>query len=209
MDRIGIMGGSFNPIHIAHLIIAERFVEEMQLKKCYFIPSFVSPFKSNELADYSISAEHRLKMVKLAVANNNKFEVDSFEISRTGISYTIDTVKYYCNRFPNATLFLFIGEDQLSEFPKWRNWQEILKLCNLCVARRPDNKTIDNSEKEEDSKKISEKLIINSREPMWVDVPQLELSATDIRRRVFLDMSIKYLVPFEVEKYISKFKLYK
>lgn len=209
MKRIGIMGGSFNPIHIAHLIIAERFVEELRLDKCYFIPSYVSPFKSNEIADYSISADHRLKMVSLALDNNKKFEADPFEINKTGISYTIDTIRYYDKRFENIEKYLLIGEDQVKSFTQWRDWETILKICNLCIAHRPSSNIELQTETEINRRNNSEKLIINSRQPIWIDAPKLEISATDIRRRVYLDMSIKYLVPYEVEMYIKKFKLYR
>ncbi len=201
-QRIGIIGGSYNPVHIAHLIIADRFAEQMQLDQTFLIPAFRSPFKLEEDGTDIASAEHRTAMLRLALEYYPQFQVDTVELERGGVSYTIDTIRYFRDRFPDAELFLLIGSDQAAAFTKWKDWQEIIRQVQLCIARRPH--TIPH----EVEHVISFTLSDEKGEPFWIDAPLMAFSSTDIRRRVAGGRSIKFVVPWKIEQYIYEHKLY-
>ncbi len=198
MTRLGLFGGSFNPIHIAHLIIADRFVEQLGLDRCYFIPAAQPPLKSippHELAP----AAHRVAMVQAAIAGHPRFEIDTCEVERGGISYTIETVEHFRQRFPQAELFLLIGADQLLEFHLWHRWQQLVHLVQICIAPRP----MANPER------LQEQLArIHAASPQFLEVPLLEISSSDIRHRRARGLSIRYLVPEAVLRYIYEQRLY-
>lgn len=200
-ERIGIIGGTFNPIHFAHLIIAETFYYQLKLDKCFFVPAYISPFKKNA-TDELISTEHILNMLKSVFADNPKFEIDTFEINKTEISYTIHTIEYFSNKFEGENLYLLIGDDQASQFQKWKDWEKIIELTQLCVARRKINIT----KKEIDE--INKTLSNNSKTIIWLENPLLEISSETIRYRIKNNIPIKYLVPKEIERYIYQNNLY-
>lgn len=198
--RIGIIGGSFNPIHIAHLIIADRFVDAMSLDECHFIPANISPFKS--AGPGSATAEDRLAMVQLATEQHPRFRVNDVEIRRGGVSYTIETIDNYRVAQPNDEISLLIGSDQAIEFVRWKEWERICREAQLCIVRRPFLMT---NEMEE---RITETLTVDGRSPVWVGAPLLEISSTDIRRRVADERSINYLTVKSVRDYIHDRHLY-
>ncbi len=200
--RIGIIGGTFNPPHIAHLIIADRFAEQMRLDECYFIPAALSPFKIDDDRSLYASAEERLQMARLAIRQNPVFNVEDVELVKGGVSYSIDTISYFKNKFPEADLFLLIGTDQAVDFKKWKSWEEILKTVQLCVVRRP--KALKGNTEVE----ITEELKSGFKKPQWIDAPLMEISATEIRERVLHKKSIRFVVPRNVEEYIFKNNLY-
>jgi len=107
MSKIGIIGGTFNPIHIAHLAIAEQFYDQIQLDRCYFVPTFQSPFKIEKSEENEINAVHRLRMVELALGNNPHFKIDDYEIQNQGVSYSYLTLKHFKEKFPDSDLFFF------------------------------------------------------------------------------------------------------
>ncbi|MDP2363174.1 MAG: adenylyltransferase/cytidyltransferase family protein, partial [Ignavibacteria bacterium] len=111
-SRVGIVGGTFNPIHNAHLSIAGHFLDDMRLDIVYFVPANISPFKTDNYTSQDISSEHRIKMLELALKDYKKFSFDTFETDKGDVSYTIDTVKYFREKFPYSRLFLLIGDDQ-------------------------------------------------------------------------------------------------
>jgi nicotinate-nucleotide adenylyltransferase len=198
MTRLGIFGGSFNPIHLAHLIIADRFVEQVGLECCYFVPAAHPPLKpagASELAP----ARDRLAMVEAAIAGHPRFRLDTCEIERGGISYTFDTVMFFRQRFPEAELYLLIGADQVLEFHLWHRWKELLQLVRLCVAPRPS------VPRGEFRRRLSR---LRAAAPTLLEVPLLEISSTDIRHRLARGLSIRYLVPEAVWRYISEHDLY-
>ncbi len=199
--RIGIIGGSFNPIHIAHLIIADRFADQMELDECVFVPAAQSPFKvrSAELAP----AEDRLAMVRLATIQHPKFRVSDAEIRRGGVSYTIDTLREFASANPGATLFLLIGSDQAVEFVRWREWEAICREAQLCIVRRPFLLTPEMEER------MTETLTVDGRKPVWIGAPLLEISSTDIRHRVAAGKSINYLTVKAVRDHIAEQELYR
>lgn len=199
--NIGIIGGSFNPIHIAHLIIADRFVDQMGLDLCYFVPASRSPLKPNSTV--LAPAEDRLRMVRLATEQHSKFRVSDVELERGGLSYTIDTVDYFQSIYPNAEIYVLIGSDQAIEFVRWRTWEDICKKARLCIVRRPFLLTPEMEER------ISETLSVDGRHPRWIGAPLLEISSTEIRRRVSEDKSINYLTVKAVRDHINEHGLYK
>jgi len=136
MTKIGIYGGSFNPIHLGHLTIADYFLKECQLDFCNFIPSFVSPFKTDVKNNYKIEPIHRLKMLELALDQSNNFKVCDFEILNKGISYTYLTVEFLLEKNVDTEFYLLIGTDQALDFHKWKKWEWISDQVNLVIADR-------------------------------------------------------------------------
>jgi nicotinate-nucleotide adenylyltransferase len=200
MQRIGIFGGSFNPIHIAHLIVAERFVEALALDRCVFVPAARSPFKEFETS--YVSDAHRLEMVRLAIAENPSFDVSDVEIARGGVSYTVDTVVELQQRYPSAKLFLLVGTDQALKFQQWKRWTEIVQQTQVCIVRRPvDIANVDEAT-------VANLMTVGGASPIWIDAPYLAISSTDIRRRVHALQSIRYVTPASVISYINHHGLY-
>jgi nicotinate-nucleotide adenylyltransferase len=192
--KIGIFGGTFNPPHYGHLIVAEFIREEVGLDKIIFIPCSIPPHKqNNEYLAQIASPEHRFEMVKLAITGNKFFEVSDIEINRGGVSYTIDTVNYFVSNFPEEKFYLLIGADQFAEFHTWRKPDEIVQKVNLIVFNRPGF-VIPQTE--------------FSRFATFITIPNIEISASTIRKRIRHGKSIKYLVPPAVEEYILANKLY-
>ena len=187
--RIGIMGGTFNPIHQAHLAMAEQVRKQLQLDEVWFIPDNVPPHK--EVAD-QISAKDRCAMLELATHGNQYFHVKLFEIIRGGVSYTVDTLRYLKRRAPKNQYYLIMGTDQVNDFAQWREPDEIARLANLVGVKRP------NYPVEETKYPI-----------IWVAAPMLEISSTQIRNIVANGGSIRYLVPEAVRLYIDSRGLYR
>lgn len=190
MNKIAILGGSFNPIHIGHLILANIVCEEFELDKIIFVPCYIQPLKSDK--DFA-PAKDRLEMINLAIQNNPKFALSDIEIKRKGKSYTVDTLKYFKQRYND--LYFVIGADNIKDFHRWKEPDTILKLAKLIVTNRGGvNQKI--------PKKLRGKKIFVCR------IPDIEISSTLIRNYIQSNKSIKYLVPEKVEKYIIKNKLY-
>jgi nicotinate-nucleotide adenylyltransferase len=199
--RIGIFGGSFDPIHLGHLLMAEQFRSELSLDTVKFIPAKISPFKLH----YTPTADkHRLEMLKLAIGAHPNFEIDPIEIQRGGVSYTIDTVEQLQSNQPDASWFLLIGADSLKDFKKWKSPEKLLQSVQLVVARRggcpePDWKELDGLASEETLRAIQQ---------IRLDIPVMEISSTVVRQRIETKRSIRYLVPAPVEVYIQEHQLY-
>lgn len=134
MQRIGLLGGSFNPVHLGHLLVAQAAREELQLARLFFIPAAQSPFKPGlPLAP----ADQRLRMLRLALGGQTDCEIDDQEIKRGGVSYTIDTLHVYKSRFPGARLYYLVGADHVPLLPKWRDADELARLAEFVVLLRP------------------------------------------------------------------------
>lgn len=202
MQRIGLVGGSFNPIHIAHLIIADRFVEQMELDVCYFVPANQSPFKAG-VAVADATPQQRLEMVRRAIGQHPRFRPSDVEIDRGGISYTIDTVRHFTNEHPGAIVHLLIGSDQAIEFVRWKEWDSIVRESQLCIVRRPFLLT------PEQEQRMTENLTIDGKQPIWVSAPLLEISSTEIRHRVTNGRTINYMTVKNVRDYIAEQGLYR
>lgn len=191
--KIAIMGGTFNPIHYAHLLSAEQVREGLSYDKILFVPAARPPHKSQP---DMVSAEHRYQMVLLATAGNPYFEVSRIELDRAGPSYTIQTIKVLRGIYEETTeLAWIIGADSLIEYKIWKDFDEVLKQCTLIATTRPNY----------DLELVP--LEIRNRVKTF-QVTGIDMSATEIRERVRNNLSIRYLVPDAVAKYIDEHKLY-
>jgi nicotinate-nucleotide adenylyltransferase len=132
--KLGLFGGSFDPVHLGHLLVAQATIEELALDRLFLIPAAQSPFKTDQ---QHADGAARLRLLRLALAGRADCEVDDQELRRGGISYTIDTLRDYARRFPQAQLFYLIGADNVASLPKWREAQELAKLAEFVAIPRP------------------------------------------------------------------------
>lgn len=199
-ERIGVFGGSFDPVHIGHLIIAQDAVEQMELDRLIFVPASVSPLKQHQAP---VDGRHRFRMLELATANNLRFEVSDIELQRGGVSYTFDTIQHLQADHPGAELFFIVGLDSLIDLHHWRNADELLECCTVVPFGRGGEDPDDVIAKSELSnvwkKRLMERLI---------RIHEVEVSASEIRMRIAEGLSIQTLVPPEVEMYIAEHNLY-
>lgn len=188
--RAGLFGGSFDPIHLGHLITAQSVLEKRNLDKIIFMPCYISPFKT----EYKyIDASHRLRMIQLAIESKSYFEVSDFEIKKANISYTIETILEMKRHF--EAIELIIGYDNLLTFDKWKEPDLIIQNAKLIVMNR---KNENNGEKN-----------IYFNKAIFVDTPVIEISSTEIRERVKQNKDVSFLVGERVNKYILENNLYK
>jgi len=190
MSKVGIFGGTFDPIHLGHLITAQSVKEIRDLDKIIFIPAFISPHKTEAKAS---SPEDRLNMIKLAVEGIPFFDFSDIEIKKGGISYSVDTLQELKKHY--TELEFIIGYDNIFTFHTWKEPDEIFKLAKVIVLKR----------KSSHPPQFEDKYYHQS---VFVQTRGIEISATDIRERVKHGMPINFLVPSEVMKYIYKHKLY-
>jgi len=187
--KIGILGGTFNPIHIGHLILAEEAREKLGIDRILFVPTYLPPHKEN--SDIAPAAD-RLKMAKLAIKGNKYFMVSDIEIKRDGRSYTIDTIREFKEMYPNDELYFIIGSDLLKYLDDWKDLNEIIKMVKFIAVTRPGYPL--------------EKI------PSYIQtmaIRAVDVSAFEIRSCVKEDRSFRYLVPEGVFNYIKKKGLYK
>ncbi|HBK84902.1 MAG TPA: nicotinic acid mononucleotide adenylyltransferase [Firmicutes bacterium] len=194
MVRCGIMGGTFDPIHLGHLVTAEAALHEYKLDLVYFVPSGQPPHKQ-DVTD----CEHRYLMTLLATVANPKFFVSRVEIDREGYSYTFDTVEYFRRQYTKCEIYFITGADVMHDLHRWYRYRELLTCCHFVAATRPGFSF-------SDSKNLSPQDIACID---FLEVPSLAISSTDIRNRVRTQRPIKYLVPSSVEGYIYKHGLYR
>ncbi len=166
MRRIGIFGGTFDPMHIGHLFIANEFIKELILDKIIFVPAYISPHKID--INPLFPTEIRLEIIKKSIVDNNKFMLDDFEIMNNIPSYTINTINHIKEQYPNSNLYLLIGTDQLLNFHNWYKYDEILKLTTLVVARRH----------------TEIKIINENIKYIELNNEYIDISATDIRDKI-------------------------
>ncbi len=200
MEKIGIMGGTFDPLHFGHLSLAEAVRDELELDRVIFIPAGKPPHKENENLG---SSEDRYNMTLLGCKDNPFFEVSKIELEREGKSYSVDTMRELKGLYPEGTEFYFIlGADSLMDLEKWREPQTLLSMCSFAAVARPGYK---NKKTEAQIKKLREKYNADIRH---IESSRLEISSTDIRNKISLGKSAKYSVPEEVLKYIEDKGLY-
>ena len=200
-SRIGIMGGTFDPIHYGHLAAAEAARIEFGLCKVIFMPVGNPPHKQSQAIS---DAEHRYRMTALATSSNSGFEVSRLEVDKAGITYTFDTMKELRNIYGEAPAIYFItGADAVLELLTWYKLGELLTLCKFIAVTRPG---FDICKLEQKIAEITSKY---DGEIICLEVPLLEISSTDIRERIKNGKPVKYLLPEEVEAYIHKNGLYK
>ena len=202
VTRIGIFGGTFDPVHFGHLLLAESCREQLALDEVWWIPATVSPHKQ---AGSTTPGHHRMEMLRLATGGNSAFRVDSIELDRGGVSYTIDTLRQLAEKRPEATWFVLLGADSLQSLPTWHQPREILELATPAVVDRPGEPPIDYS--------VLAELVTPERlkqlESLRVVMPLVGYSSTDLRTRVHEGRSIRYQVPRAVEEYIGQHQLYR
>ena len=185
--NVGIFGGTFNPIHVGHLLLAETVREVCHLDRVLFIPTNQPPHKE---AKHLLSGSTRLALIQLAIRDHHGFAASDIELQHAGPSYTIETIRTLRRQLPDATLFLLMGEDMLAV--PWKGWTELKRLCTIVAVRRPGargakrDKTI-----------------------QWAQMPQVDVASSDIRRRLKAGRSIRYLVPGAVERYLRQHHCYR
>ncbi|MDX9776723.1 MAG: nicotinate-nucleotide adenylyltransferase [Petrimonas sp.] len=203
MKRIGILGGSFNPVHLGHLNIARVAADSFQLDKVLFIPCKVSPFKIGEEPDRVVGESDRLRMIELTIEADPRFELSRIEIDRGGISYSFDTVNAVQKYFPEARLFFIIGSDSLLSLALWHNIDALSNMCEFVTVERPgvnynDFKTAGLPAK-----------LIESLSNHRVTGKLLDISSTDVRSKLADGESITGMVDPAVEQYIADHQLYR
>lgn len=193
--RLGLFGGTFDPVHFAHLAIAEWARVDLRLEQVLFVPNQSPPHKAEVLVT---SAQHRLAMLQLAIADNPHFSVCTVELEREGASYTVDTLRWLRQTpdFADATLFWILGTDSLEEFDQWHQPEAIQGLCVLAAYPRLGARP------ERGRRDLVERAIL-------LKAPLIELASSDIRRRFGAGHSIRYLVPDAVRDYIERSGLYR
>ncbi len=197
--NIGVLGGTFDPIHDGHLIIAEEARVWLNLSGVIFVPAGQPWLKMDSLVS---TAEHRIQMVQLAIADKPYFELSTMEIERPGPSYTVDTLTELRGRLADEDeLFLILGWDNLAELPQWQEPATLITLCHLVAVSRPDFPR-------PNLKKLEVDIPGMSKRVMAMDKLMLEVSSSEIRKRVAQGLSIRHLVPEAVNKYIKKNGLY-
>lgn len=197
MKPVGIFGGTFDPIHLGHLIAAQSVKEIRNLEKIIFIPSFISPFKAGKKISES---NHRLKMLKLAIKDIPYFDFSDIEIKAKKISFTVDTLEILSKKYKNIELI--IGMDNLLDFHLWKDPGRILELSKLIVLRRKFGMYY------AQEKKYNFKKNKFYRSAIFAETPLIDISGKEIRRRVKNNLPINFLVPKNVKEYIYKFNLY-
>src|SRR5699024_7333276 len=186
MKRIGILGGTFDPPHIGHLIIAEEVRIALDLTEVWFIPTYEPPHKDRA----SSSVEDRLNMLQRAIGEHPHFKINTIEIERSGKSYTIDTMKTFKRMYPEDEFFFIIGADMVEYLTNWFKIEELIKLVTFVGVKRPG-------------------FNVESDYPVVeVDIPIIDISSTTIRSRLARKQSIKYLTPDAVISYIKERQLY-
>ncbi|MDD3364567.1 MAG: nicotinate-nucleotide adenylyltransferase [Syntrophomonas sp.] len=200
LKSLGILGGTFDPIHYGHIVAAECARDAFHLDRVIFIPSARPPHKA---LDEVLDSQHRFEMVKMAVQDNPDFAVSALEMQRKGLSYTVETIASYQQEFPGAKIYFIIGVDALLLINTWKDVERLATLCNFIVVTRPGYQL---SHEQEHFREIPgavwEKILL-------VPIPGLYISSSDIRQRVSKGQTIKYLLPPAIEEYILKNDLYR
>ncbi|MCC6123586.1 MAG: nicotinate (nicotinamide) nucleotide adenylyltransferase [Pirellulales bacterium] len=199
--RLGIFGGTFDPVHYGHLLLAECCREQCRLDAVWFLPAAVPPHKQ----DWGLSpAENRVEMLQLAIAGHPTFAVSRYELDRGGVNYTFETLEHFHRDDPSRELFFLLGADMLLDLPNWRRPERILELALPLAARRPGAGELDFAEL---APFATPERIAQIRAHQ-VEMPQVDISGSEIRRRAAAGLSIRYRTPRAVEQYIETQGLY-
>lgn len=196
MKRIALYGGSFDPIHIGHLITAINVVENLDIDKLIFIPSNITPLKSTSLKASNID---RYNMIKLSIEDNPKFEVSNYEINKQDISYTYHTVCHFQKMYPNSELYFIVGTDRVKDLHKWYEIESLSKIVTFIFVARDDESLEKIVSNNEFYKNINYKIL---------KLPIIELSSTEIREKIRDNKNINYILTSKCVKYIKEMNLY-
>ncbi len=198
MARIGLFGGTFDPVHNGHLAIAEEAKTQLSLDRIILVPAGDPPHKAKKKVT---DKAHRLKMTELAFAGKDGFSVSEYEIEKEGPAYSVDLIRYFKEQYPEDELFFIIGADSFRDLPTWWRYQELLRLVNFIVVSRPDTK-----------KEELLSLFSGEEKPprtFYLKEIAVDISSTQIRALVYRNEDISGLVPEEISKYIAQEKLYR
>ncbi|MDX8045903.1 nicotinate-nucleotide adenylyltransferase [Gracilibacillus sp. S3-1-1] len=187
MKRVGLFGGTFDPPHYGHLLMAEQAHQQLNLDEVWFIPSYLPPHKS----EAKTTAEDRVEMTKAAIEDNPAFKVNTIEVEREGKSYTLKTIQALKAQYPDYQFYFIIGGDMVEYLPKWHQIDQLIQLITFIGVDRPGSST---------------KHVVYPVE--MIEMPSLDISSTMIRERISAGQSIKYLTPKEVITIINKNSLY-
>jgi len=197
--KIGVLGGTFDPIHLGHLIVAEEARARLNLPQTLFVPAGQPWLKTNNVIS---PAEHRVEMIRLAIADKPYFKLSTMEIERPGPTYTVDTIAALKGQLsPGDELFFILGWDNLIQLPQWREPSRLIKMCRLVAIPRVGYPTPELTSLEAAIPGLSQRVIL-------LDSPRVDINASEIRQRVAQGLSIHHLVPEPVERYIKQHKLY-
>ncbi len=200
-QNIGILGGSFNPVHLGHLVLAQDALERYELDRVLFVPCAVPAHKCvDDLAE----AQHRVAMLDHALTGDPRFDMSVVELGRAGVSYSIDTIRQLSEQASGTRFWFIIGADTLLELYTWKDIYRLLELCEFITFQRPGYQNGLTPEALHLDSPWPEHLLARVTEAHW-----MEISSSEIRRRVAEGLSIRYLVPFAVEMYIYEHGLYK
>jgi len=199
--RLGLLGGTFDPVHLGHLLVAESCREQLRLDEVWFIPAAVPPHKQQQTLSPGAT---RVEMLKLAIGGHEAFRVSEIELNRGGVSYTVDTLNAVRVVRPDDEVFLLLGADSLADLPTWRDPQRICELATIATVGRPDAPELNYSPLAEFVEPAKLAAIKRCR----VEMPPIGISSRDLRRRAAEGRSLRYQVPRAVEQYILVNRLY-
>lgn len=197
-ERVGIFGGSFNPLHQGHLIVAEFAAETIGLERVLFAPVVHPPHRDGKLL---MAIEHRLAMIETAINDNDRFQLTLVDVERPGPHYSVDTVQIIQDQYPGSQLYFVMGGDSFKSFPSWHAPDEIVEYCRLAVMRRPSSKPVQPSMHQAAMPNLHERVDM-------IEAPPIGISATRVREQLGIGKSVRYLVPDRVLTYIHANNLY-
>lgn len=196
--RLGVLGGTFDPVHLGHLVLAEQAKKQLDLAKVLWVPAGDPWRKSNQSVT---AAERRLAMVQLAIVDNPAFELCMLEVERPGPTYSVDTLAALCEQHPESELVFIMGLDALEDLANWHEPKRLLELATLAVASRGGERPSPEA--------LEASLPGLGRCVVWVEMPRIDISGTELRRWASQRRSLRYLVPDAVERYIREHQLYR
>jgi nicotinate-nucleotide adenylyltransferase len=212
--RRGILGGTFNPIHLGHLRGAEEARERLHLDQICFVPAAIPPHKNERI---EVSASHRLEIVRLAIKDNPAFSVSDVELRREGKSYSVETLRFFCHEDPEAELFFIVGLDSFLEITTWKKYHDIFALCHVVVLSRPGVARCDPTELTprefwrafHPGRNSNHWIYMPSGHSVYfLDRPFMDISSSEIRQRIRRGKSIRYMMPERVEAYVLQKRCY-
>jgi len=196
--QIGVLGGTFDPVHYGHLAIAEEARIQIPLEMVLFVPARIQPLRQGERPS---APEHRAAMLERAILGNPYFQLSRIEFERAGPSYTVDTITLLRERYPRGSEFFFVlGSDAMADLPRWKEVERLIRLCHLAMFGRPGC--------DFDPRDLFLQFPLLRERVIFLEGPRLEISASDLRRRVRKGLPIRYQTPDAVAEYIRSHRLY-
>ncbi|MBX3396829.1 MAG: nicotinate-nucleotide adenylyltransferase [Phycisphaerae bacterium] len=200
--RIGLYGGRFDPIHYGHLIAAQSILEQLRLDRVIFVPCGKPPHKPGQSLS---NGRHRVEMIRLAIQDDSRFDIDEFELNQKGPSYTFATVSEFRKRLGDSDeLFWLIGADSLSQLPTWYRIGELVRIVQIVTAARPGWQPPPLEHLAPTIGTVESQSLLRH----VLQTPHIEISSTEIRQRAASNLPIRYFLPAAVDRYIREFKLY-